>query len=75
MKAKHAVTLYEVLEEYEFASLLKINLKTGRTHQIRVHLSSINHPVFGDANLRWQRNCLWIKSSENDIAEQKICLK
>lgn len=47
-EGKHAVTLYEVLEEFEFASLLKINLKTGRTHQIRVHLSSINHPVFGD---------------------------
>jgi 23S rRNA pseudouridine1911/1915/1917 synthase len=47
-EGKHAVTLYEVLEEYEFASLLKINLKTGRTHQIRVHLSSIGHPVFSD---------------------------
>lgn len=47
-EGKHAVTLYLVLEEYEFASLVKINLKTGRTHQIRVHLSSINHPVFGD---------------------------
>jgi 23S rRNA pseudouridine1911/1915/1917 synthase len=47
-EGKHAVTLYEVLEEYEFATLLKINLRTGRTHQIRVHLSSINHPVFGD---------------------------
>ncbi|HVO75210.1 MAG TPA: RluA family pseudouridine synthase [Ignavibacteriaceae bacterium] len=45
---KTAVTLYEVLDEYEFASLLKLNLKTGRTHQIRVHLSSIGHPVFGD---------------------------
>lgn len=47
-EGKHAITLYEVLEEFEFASLLKINLKTGRTHQIRVHLSSINHPIFGD---------------------------
>lgn len=47
-EGKHAVTLYEILEEYEFASLLKINLRTGRTHQIRVHLSSINHPIFGD---------------------------
>ena len=47
-EGKHAVTFYEVLEEYEFTSLLKINLKTGRTHQIRVHLSSINHPIFGD---------------------------
>jgi 23S rRNA pseudouridine1911/1915/1917 synthase len=47
-EGKHAVTFYEVLKEYEFSSLLKLNLKTGRTHQIRVHVSSINHPVFGD---------------------------
>lgn len=47
-EGKTALTLYEVIEEFEFTSLLKINLKTGRTHQIRVHLSSINHPVFGD---------------------------
>ena len=40
--------MYEVLEEYKFTSYLKINLKTGRTHQIRVHLSSIGKPVFGD---------------------------
>jgi len=45
---KTAITFYEVLEEFNFASLVKLNLKTGRTHQIRVHLSSINHPVFGD---------------------------
>jgi 23S rRNA pseudouridine1911/1915/1917 synthase len=48
-EGKTAVTLFEVVEEFEFASLLKLNLKTGRTHQIRVHLSSLNHPVFGDA--------------------------
>jgi len=47
-EGKHALTLYEVLEEFEFASYLKINLKTGRTHQIRVHLSGIGKPVFGD---------------------------
>lgn len=47
-EGKTAVTLYKVLEEFEFASLLKLNLKTGRTHQIRVHLASINHPIFGD---------------------------
>lgn len=48
-EGKEAVTFYEVLEEFEFTSLLKLNLKTGRTHQIRVHLSSIGHPVFGDS--------------------------
>ena len=47
-EGKTAITSYHVLEEYEFSSLIKLNLKTGRTHQIRVHLSSINHPVFGD---------------------------
>ena len=47
-EGKYAVTLYRVIEEYEFASLLKLNLKTGRTHQLRVHLSSIGHPIFGD---------------------------
>jgi 23S rRNA pseudouridine1911/1915/1917 synthase len=47
-EGKTAVTHFKVLEEFEFASLVKLNLETGRTHQIRVHLSSINHPVFGD---------------------------
>lgn len=45
---KIAITNYEVLEEYEFLSLIKLNLKTGRTHQIRVHMSAKGHPVFGD---------------------------
>jgi 23S rRNA pseudouridine1911/1915/1917 synthase len=47
-EGKHAITLYEVIEEYEFASFIKLHLKTGRTHQIRVHLSSTGKPVFGD---------------------------
>jgi 23S rRNA pseudouridine1911/1915/1917 synthase len=47
-EGKHAHTYYEVMEEYEFASLIRLHLKTGRTHQIRVHMSSINHPIFGD---------------------------
>ena len=47
-EGKHALTLYEVIEEFEFTTYLKVKLKTGRTHQIRVHLSSIGKPVFGD---------------------------
>ena len=45
---KNAITDYEVIKEFEFLSLIRLILKTGRTHQIRVHLSSIGHPVFGD---------------------------
>lgn len=48
-EGKHSITFYKVVEEYEFATHLKLNLKTGRTHQIRVHLSGVNHPIFGDA--------------------------
>ena len=47
-EGKTAVTYFEVLKEYDFTTLVKLNLKTGRTHQIRVHLSSIGHPIFGD---------------------------
>ena len=47
-EGKHAHTFYKVIEEFDFATLLELKLKTGRTHQIRVHLSHINHAVFGD---------------------------
>lgn len=47
-EGKHAHTFYEVIEEFEFVTLLKLKLKTGRTHQIRVHMSHIKHPIFGD---------------------------
>ena len=45
---KSALTRYTVLREYEYFSVLKIEIETGRTHQIRVHLDAINHPVLGD---------------------------
>lgn len=44
-----AITHFKVLEEYKGASLVELELKTGRTHQIRAHLASIGHPVFGDS--------------------------
>lgn len=47
-EGRHAHTFYEVIEEFEFASLIKLKLKTGRTHQIRVHMAYIKHPIFGD---------------------------
>lgn len=47
-KGKHAVTHYRVLERFGFVTFIECKLETGRTHQIRVHMSSIGHPIFGD---------------------------
>ena len=45
---KPSVTHYETLEAHRWASLLEIRLETGRTHQIRVHMSAVRHPCAGD---------------------------
>jgi 23S rRNA pseudouridine1911/1915/1917 synthase len=45
---RDSVTHYETLEAHRFASLLEIHLETGRTHQIRVHMSALKHPCVGD---------------------------
>lgn len=47
-KGKPALTHYKVIEDFEFVSLVECKLATGRTHQIRVHLAHIRHPVVGD---------------------------
>ncbi|OWP62853.1 RNA pseudouridine synthase [Hymenobacter amundsenii] len=46
---KHAVTHYRVLQSLGKVALVQCNLETGRTHQIRVHMKHIGHPLFGDA--------------------------
>ncbi len=46
---KHAVTHYRVLTRFKNFTHIECRLETGRTHQIRVHMSSINHPLLGDA--------------------------
>lgn len=45
---KHAVTHYSVLERFGFVTLVQCQLETGRTHQIRVHMKHIGHPLFND---------------------------
>lgn len=67
LNSRMAMTDFEVLETFDNLSLLKINLITGRTHQIRVHFSSIGHPVMGDP--------LYGDPKINKIFKQKFQLK
>lgn len=45
---RNAITDYEIVERLRYVSLLKCTLRTGRTHQIRVHLKKLGHPIVGD---------------------------
>jgi len=47
-RGKHAVTHYKVLERFGFVTHIECRLETGRTHQIRVHMSQMGHPIFND---------------------------
>jgi 23S rRNA pseudouridine1911/1915/1917 synthase len=46
--AREAVTLFKVKERFRNATLVEVEIKTGRTHQIRVHMAHVGHPVLGD---------------------------
>jgi 23S rRNA pseudouridine1911/1915/1917 synthase len=59
-----AVTLWKVRQRFEKFTLLDVDIRTGRTHQIRVHLASINHPVVGDVTYNAGR--------DNTIADPTI---
>ena len=61
---RHALSLWKVRARYEKFTLLDVEIKTGRTHQIRVHLASINHPVVGDP--------LYNEGRDNTIADNEI---
>lgn len=47
-QGKHAVTHYRVIERFGYVTLIECRLETGRTHQIRVHMKHIGHPLFND---------------------------
>lgn len=78
---KKAVTQYEVLEEFENMSLVELVPKTGRMHQLRVHLHSIGHPVVGDkkyhtklikqGNFKFKRHLLHAKELQFTFNNQK----
>jgi 23S rRNA pseudouridine1911/1915/1917 synthase len=53
---REAITNFKVIENYTYLSSLEVTLQTGRTHQIRVHLNFINHPVFGDPDYNGRKS-------------------
>ena len=55
-KGKYAITNYKVLKRYQGYSLVEFELKTGRTHQIRVHAKYLGHPVVGDRTYGFNKN-------------------
>lgn len=71
---KRAVTEYEVIESFPFLTLVRLHLLTGRTHQIRVHLAHIGHPVFGDPTYNG-RSPGWAGSQEKRIQQAANLLK
>ncbi|MBN2313065.1 MAG: hypothetical protein JXM79_03990, partial [Sedimentisphaerales bacterium] len=69
---KEAITFYEVLEAFRGFSLLKLTPKTGRTHQIRVHLSYIKHPIVADDMYGGKLVYPWQLADEEPAVQEPI---
>ena len=67
---KPSLTEISILEQFDNATYLDVNLKTGRTHQIRVHLSHIGHPVFNDTLYGFGK--IKIKTEEQVLQSYKL---
>lgn len=65
-RGQRSITHYNVVEEFNESSLVECKLETGRTHQIRVHLSNIGHPIYGDTLYGYG------EEEENLIARQAL---
>ncbi len=75
LSGKWAITNYQVLETHWVHTLVKLNLQTGRTHQIRVHLSYLGCPVFGDAEYGGRNRQLGNLANDEREFAGKLLLK
>jgi 23S rRNA pseudouridine1911/1915/1917 synthase len=71
-KGRAAETFWRVRERFQGITLLELTLKTGRTHQIRVHCATVNHPVVGDPMYRPRK--LLINRNQSNLSPQIIRL-
>jgi len=69
---KEAITFYEVIESFRGFSLLKLTPKTGRTHQIRVHLSYIKHSIVADEIYGGKLIYPWQLRDDKPAAEEPV---
>jgi 23S rRNA pseudouridine1911/1915/1917 synthase len=69
-EGKEAITRFSIIERYSVFSLAEVTLETGRTHQIRVHLSHIGYPVVGDPTYGGRKRA--IKSNISDVIRSAI---
>lgn len=81
-KGERAVTHYKVIERKQKLSLVSLRLETGRTHQIRVHMASIGHPLIGDflynpSDKQMKRQALhaWHLSFRHPITKEEMCFE
>lgn len=66
-KSRIAETTWRIRERFEQASLIEVNLKTGRTHQIRVHCAAIRHPVIGDSVYGGRKSGKMVTDGKDDL--------
>lgn len=72
--ALFAYTKWECLYAGHGISLVKVNPKTGRTHQIRVHFSSTGHPLLGDDMYGFDSNSVSINTASDNISTDNVCM-
>ncbi|WP_185876740.1 RluA family pseudouridine synthase [Blattabacterium cuenoti] len=74
-KGKYSVTEYKVLERFKYVTYVSCKIKTGKTHQIRVHFKHLGHPLFHDSTYGGNKIFMKKKCSNKNIKYLNNCLK